>query len=168
VSTDSHITWWRTRQVYQASMVTWSRKPLHNAPTTRRRKQFGKTPTTVTQLIVGSPLFSLDLSTYCIRHNWPHYSHQSSHFQFMASRVPLTAGLSPISPTGLPRRHFRLLFLFQITFILWCSSRLCLRSYPFHNVCLTYCFNCILSRCQSIAICWRYTAFYLPFPFIFI
>jgi hypothetical protein len=36
--------------------------------------------------------------------------------------------------------------------ILWCSIRLCLGSYSFHNLCLTYCFNCILSRCQSKAI----------------
>jgi len=39
---------------------------------------------------------------------------------------------------------------------------------PFHNLCLTYCFNCILSRCQSTVKCWRFTAFCLLFLFIFI
>jgi len=64
--------------------------------------------------------------------------------------------------------HFRLLFLLHITFILWCSPMLCPRTHPFHNLCLTYSFNCILSRCQSREKCWRYTTFCLPFPCIVI
>jgi hypothetical protein len=32
---------------------------------------------------------------------------------------------------------------------LWCSPRLCLGSHPFHNVCLTHCFNRIISRCHQ-------------------
>jgi len=30
--------------------------------------------------------------------------------------------------------HFRLRFLFHLTFILWCSPRLCLGSHPFHII----------------------------------
>jgi len=64
--------------------------------------------------------------------------------------------LSPISPTDF-LSHFRLLFLFHITFILWCSPTFCLGSHPLHNLCHTYCFNLILSWCQSTAI-WMLTS----------
>jgi len=51
--------------------------------------------------------------------------------------IPLTPGLGPISLQQVFLSHFRLLFLFHNTFIVWCSPRLCLRSHPFHNLCLT-------------------------------
>jgi len=113
-----------------------------------------------------------------------------------SSWVLLTTVVNPISPTGLSQSllaslccfksrpsvpsirlgqtafpHWAIncaIWMFHITFILRCSPRLCLRTHPFHNLCITYCFNCILSRCPSTAICWRYTAFCIPFPFIFI
>ena len=59
---------------------------------------------------------------------------------------------SYISGTG----HFQSLlayFLCNIIVTLWCSPRLCLGSYSFHNLCLTNCSNYIFSRCQSAAIC---------------
>jgi len=103
----------------------------------------------------------------CIRHNWPHHSPQSSHFQFRHHGL-LSQLAWVLSAQQVFLRHFRLLFLFHITFILWCSPRLSV-CHPFHSLCLTFCFNCILSRCQSnAAICWQYTAFCLPFPFVFI
>jgi len=117
--------------------------------------------------------FSLSRPQCCIRHNWLHHSPKSSHFQFrhhgFLSQV--TTGLSPISLQRVFLSHFWLLFLYHITFILLCSKGFVLGPILF-IICLTYCFNCILSikciLCQSTAICWRYTAFCLPFPFLFI
>jgi len=104
------------------------------------------------QLIMGSPLFFSLLTS--VQHSTQLTTPFSSivSLPVSASWVPLTTGLSPNSPTGLSQ-SLPALFLFHITFILWCSPRLYLRSHPFHNLCHSYCFNCILSRCQSTAIC---------------
>jgi len=44
--------------------------------------------------------------------------------------------------------HLWLNCLLHLIFILWCSTRF----YSFHNLCLTHCFNCFLSRCKSTAV----------------
>jgi len=69
---------------------------------------------------------SLSRPQCCIRHNWPLHSPQSSHFQFRhhGFHSQLTGYILSLQQVFLS--HFRLLFLFHITFILWCSPRLCL------------------------------------------
>jgi len=80
---------------------------------------------------------SLSGPQYCIWHNWPHLSPQSSHFQFRHQGF-LSQLAYVLSPQQVFLRHLWLLFLFHITFILWNTPRLCLRSLLFHNLGLTY------------------------------
>jgi len=83
----------------------------------------------------------------------------------VASWVPLTTGLSLISPTGLIQSLLVPLPLsYHLHLVVF--PKLFLRFHSVNNLCPTYCVNCILLWCQSTAICWQYTAFSLPFSCI--
>jgi len=106
------------------------------------------------QLIIGLPLFFSLLTSvlHSTQLTTPLYSIVS--IPVSASWVPLAAGLSPIFFS-----HFRLLFLFYITFILWCSPDSVLGPILFRIL-----VSPIASIVFSQAISWRYTAFSFPFP----
>jgi len=148
------------------SLISWNTSPSFNHLQSAYRKHHSNETSLIHLLdsiyhaadnVLATLLLYLSLLC-CIWLNWPHLSPQSSYFPIWHHGF-----LSQLAKSYLPNKSFSFTscsfwFLFHITFIWWCSSKRCLRSHFFtiYVSPIIICFNCILTWCQSTAICWQY------------